>query len=116
MPRNNGDFESGKVSPADLTFTFKPASMSKYHYVEAHLNDQGVGGMEWHAGTGKIRQITVAEEHRRKGIATALLGEGRRIASSSRGVKSPRHSEERTNEGEAWARSLGERLPRRYLP
>jgi GNAT superfamily N-acetyltransferase len=111
--RNNADFEAGKVNPADLSFAFNKASMSKYHSLEASIGGQGVGAIEWHAGTGEIHQITVAPEHRRKGIATALYFQAKRVAADTRGVKPPKHSAHRTNEGEAWARTVGGTIPPR---
>lgn len=72
-----------------------------------------VGEMSWHHRTGEIMGISTYEPWRRQGVATRMLGEARRIAGETRGVRPPRHSEERTDAGEAWARSLGERLPRR---
>ena len=53
------------------------------------------------------------EHAQRKGVATALLGKAREIAGETRGVRPPRHSPDRTAAGEAWARSLVERLPKR---
>lgn len=67
----------------------------------------------WHHKSGEIKGLYTAPEHQRQGIATAMLGEARRIAGETRGVVHPRHSSFRTESGEAWARSTGDRLPRR---
>jgi len=69
--------------------------------------------LSWHHKTGEILGLFTEKQHQRQGIATAMLGEARRISGETRGVTSPRHSPQRTESGEAWARSLGERLPRR---
>jgi GNAT superfamily N-acetyltransferase len=74
------------------------------------------GELRWHHKTGEILGIDVHPQFRRQGIATAMLGEARRIAGETRGVRPPRHSPDRTEAGEAWARSLGERLPARRKP
>jgi GNAT superfamily N-acetyltransferase len=71
------------------------------------------GSMLWHHKTGEIGNIDVLPEVQRQGVATAMLGHARQLAGETRGVRPPRHSPERTDAGEAWARSLGERLPRR---
>ena len=72
------------------------------------------GGMlRWHAKTGEIHNIEVSPGMRRQGIATAMYGKAKEISSLTRGVKTPRHSPDRSEAGEAWARSLGERLPKR---
>jgi len=75
--------------------------------------DEPKGEMAWHYRSGEIGALDVDPAHRRQGIATAMWHEGRRIAAATPGVKPPRHSSDRTDLGEAWARSLGDRLPRR---
>jgi len=69
--------------------------------------------LSWHHKSGEILGLYTNPEHQRQGIATAMLGEARRIAGDTRGVTQPRHSAHRTTSGEAWARSTGDRLPRR---
>lgn len=82
------------------------------HQVTATLGEEPVGLLDWAKATGKIEKITVAKEHRRKGIATALLAEGKRVA-KEKGLKEPIHSERRSEAGDAWAKSLKEPLPTR---
>lgn len=69
--------------------------------------------LSWHHGTGEILGLYTEKEHQRQGIATAMYRQAQSVAGETRGVTIPRHSSQRTNSGEAWARSLGERLPRR---
>lgn len=72
-----------------------------------------VANLQWDADTHVIGWIRVgntnaeAKALRRRGVATAMLATAR--------TRDPkiRHSQSRTNDGEAWARSLGERLPKR---
>ena len=90
-------------------------SMNDHTYHELHLRDEDgdqVGRLEWSKRTGKILAVDVTQEFRRQGLATALLGHARRL-SAKYGIKAPVHSNDRTDAGEAWARSLGERLPKR---
>lgn len=70
--------------------------------------------MAWRKRSGEIHMIAVDESARRQGVATTLLERARQIASETRGVPRPRHSSDRTDAGEAWARSLGERIPKRH--
>ncbi len=70
-----------------------------------------VASISWHHHTGEI--MGVYSNERRQGIATELLRRARNIAANTYGVVSPKHSKDRTNAGDAWAKSLGERLPRR---
>ena len=83
------------------------------HEVTASIKDKPVGMINWAGGgKGQIEKIFVAPEHRRKGIATALLGESRRIA-KEKDILPPAHSERRSEAGDAWAKSLKEPLPKR---
>ena len=54
--------------------------------------------------TGKIGMINVHPEHRRRGVATAMWD----YATQHPDLNSPYHSQIQTEDGEAWARSLGE--------
>lgn len=85
------------------------------HKLEAYDEDFGdfTGVMEWHPKTGELKNIYVEPNYRRQGIATALWSEGRKIAQSQKGVVAPQHSSDRTDEGDAWAQSTGDRLPQR---
>ena len=69
--------------------------------------------MSWHHQTGEIRGVYTDPEHQRQGVASSLYQHGQEIASTTRGVPKPRHSTFRTNSGDAWARSVGGRLPKR---
>lgn len=73
-----------------------------------------VGTLHWGKTTGHVRSIDVEPEHRRQGVATQLWSQAHELASQTRGVRPPRHSTERTNDGDAWARTVSRRLPRRY--
>ena len=59
---------------------------------------------------GVCNDVWVANDYRRNGIATAMWA----IAEELLGIR-PRHSTNRTPEGEAWAQSLGEKLPERSV-
>lgn len=60
-----------------------------------------------------IQNIQVPPDHQRRGIGTAMWNEGQRIAEENQKVPAPKHSRDRTDAGDAWARSVGGRLPRR---
>ena len=106
----------------EFTYAFeraRPKEMGGSHehrvtaYGETDWGQWRLGDMRWHYKTGEILGIGTHEPFRRQGVATAMLGEARRVASETRGVTAPRHSAQRTHLGEQWARSLGERLPKR---
>lgn len=70
----------------------------RWMIVQPHDEDDGF--------LGSIRWVYVSTEYRRSGIATALLDAARAYAEHY-GIPTPRHSSERTAEGDAWARALG---------
>jgi GNAT superfamily N-acetyltransferase len=102
---------AGKLTRNDLVFQHRLTDST--HRLEAYLNDECVGRFVWSRRSGKLIDVMVVARHRRRGVATILLYEARALAERTRGVKKPRHSDDRTDLGELWARSLGERLPRR---
>ena len=85
------------------------------HRVQALAGPTGskVGEMIWNSKG--IRNIGVGEQFQRRGVATAMWGEGQRLASENRKIPQPKHSPERTKAGDAWARSVGGPLPRRRI-
>lgn len=107
------------LNPEQFHYAFKPAKPKEmdpqpHHEMRAYAAGHGsVAEIFWHHKTGEIANITVRDQFRRQGIATHLLGQARQLAEQTRGVRPPRHSPQRTDAGEAWARSLGERLPGR---
>jgi GNAT superfamily N-acetyltransferase len=111
------------LNPQQFTYAFrqaKPKEMESRPHHELRVYGGGapmsIGSIMWHHKTGEIGNIEVLSEVRRQGVATSLLGEARRIAGETRGVRPPRHSPDRTEAGEAWARSTGDRLPKRRQP
>lgn len=81
------------------------------HRVTAMQGERQVGTMSWRRG--KIDNIEVDPEFQRKGIATELWNRGHQEAAANRSVAKPTHSPDRTDAGDAWAKSVGGRLPRR---
>lgn len=68
--------------------------------------------MEWEKSEGaptEIWNIEVDPEHQRRGLATEALRHSQRVARASGGrVPMPIHASDRTEEGDAWARSTGD--------
>ena len=71
-----------------------------------------LGHLHWSARTGEILDVHVAPGARRKGAATAMLKAARDVAAKT-GVPEPVHSGDRSDQGDAWAKSTGEPLPER---
>lgn len=77
----------------------------------AFHKDKRVGWLSWYGGdNGEIQDVSVAPEHRRKGLATQMMLLARQKASEGR-RKPPEHSSSRTPEGDAWAKSVGGKRP-----
>ena len=83
----------------------------EWHTVVAKIGDEEVGDMLWNAE--RIGGLGVQEEHRRKGIATGLWNKAKEVAKQNKDIPKPRHSPERTDAGDAWARKVGGKLPPR---
>jgi 2'-5' RNA ligase len=101
--RSYGDYEM-RYGTED-TGARKPA-----HVIEVHHPEDGkVGFMRW-MGTAPyaIDKTEVHENHRRQGLATAMWD-----WAQEEGRPKPTHSRQRTDAGDAWARSVGGPLPRR---
>jgi ribosomal protein S18 acetylase RimI-like enzyme len=76
-----------------------------------------VGFMEWEKPEGntpstQIWNVEVDPAHRRRGLATEALRHSQRVAKNSRGlIPMPVHADDRTTEGDVWARSTGDWVP-----
>lgn len=60
---------------------------------------------------GTVSSIDVAPEFQRQGIATAMWNHAKRLSQSNPSIPTPIHSDFRTPEGDAWAKSTGDWLP-----
>lgn len=87
----------------------------KTHAIEALNEGAPIGKMEW-SGRHGIRKIDVEPEFARRGVATAMWNEAHRLAEQNARIPKPKHSPQRTEMGDAWARAVGGRLPRRSRP
>lgn len=80
------------------------------HRLKAVHPEHGVMGQMLWSSRG-IGFVTASPQ--RQGTGTALWNEGHRLASENQRIPQPKHSSDRTNAGDAWAKSVGGRLPRR---
>ena len=71
-----------------------------------------MGAIQWHAQRGEILGVAVEPEYRRMGVAHTLFHEAKRIA-REQGLTEPTHSSDRSDMGDAWAKSVGGELPKR---
>lgn len=101
---------------SDIQFEYHAPGMGNgSHRITAHQQVEGeskyAGHLLW--TSKQVRNIDVAPTMQRQGVGTALWNEGHRLASENARIPAPKHSADRTNDGDAWARSVGGRLPRR---
>ena len=106
---------------SDYQFRFEkgnprsPIGKETRHKVFAE-NDTGdyVGNLEWYSkGNNHISDIFVEANHRRQGVATGMFNYAHDVAKTTRGVQPPKHAPDRTDEGDAWAKSTKKRVPKR---
>jgi hypothetical protein len=93
------------------------------HEVQAIHKETGerVGFASW-SQSGNLWEIGVSEGHRRKGVATGMWNHAQNVADSAAGkgvnkrIPMVEHSQNRTESGDAWAKSTGDGVPpNRYL-
>ena len=97
---------------SDIQFEYHPSEMGgESHRITARSGGEYAGHLLW--SSKQVRNIDVAPAMQRQGVGTAMWNEGHRLASENARIPQPKHSADRTNEGDAWARSVGGRLPRR---
>jgi hypothetical protein len=67
--------------------------------------------MMWNAK--EISNIGVSADQQRRGVATGMYQHAQQLAATNARIPAPKHSADRTTAGDAWARSVGGRLPRK---
>lgn len=100
MGRNNADFQG---------VVFKNVQDKKGRtLITATHPDHGSLRLGWMRldKDGTLGNVYVHPDHRRKGIATGLLNHAKQLGINLK------HSENRTEEGDAWAKSTGDPLPK----
>ena len=79
---------------------FKNHSTPYEDKIGAHLGKQQVGWLDLDKGTGVVNEVYVKEKHQGKGIATGMWQHAQESGLN------PRHSDTRSESGDAWAQSL----------
>lgn len=79
------------------------------HIIQTFDGGKVVGELNWYGTTGTIHHIEVEDGYYRQGIATAMWEWGQEMRPK------PKHSGDRTTQGDAWARSVGGPIPRRNM-
>jgi ribosomal protein S18 acetylase RimI-like enzyme len=69
-----------------------------------------MGNIQWNKDSGEIISIGVNRKFRRLGVANTLFQEAHKSA-REQGLAEPKHSEDRSDEGDAWAKQAGGDVP-----
>jgi ribosomal protein S18 acetylase RimI-like enzyme len=71
-----------------------------------------MGNIQWHKDSGEILSVKVKNTYRRLGVANTLFHEAHKAA-REQGLTEPKHSADRSDEGEIWAKQAGGEVPPR---
>ena len=71
-----------------------------------------VGTIQWHPKTGDVNWVRTHQDYRGLGVATTMWEKANKLSADT-GIKAPKHSKHRTEEGEAWAKQVGGEMPPR---
>lgn len=98
---------------------FQFSNTDTAHHVTAMEGDNRLGELHWSrkgarfGPPGKISHIWVDPERQRQGIATRMWETANAVAAQDPDVVAPRHSSDRSDKGDAWAKAVsGRRVPR----
>jgi GNAT superfamily N-acetyltransferase len=84
-------------------------TVASLHAIDAGL--VALGSLKWDLGAdGDIAGLDVRPDARRIGVATALWKAAHAL-SAQQGWPPPRHTTDRTDDGDSWARAVGGSLP-----
>ena len=97
MGRNNADFHG--VSYSHEERPYDEVTINAHHPEHGHVGKMELGKFR------DVKDIIVAPEHRRKGIATGMWNYAK-----AQGFN-PEHSDSRTRDGDKWAASTGDDVP-----
>ena len=73
---------------------------------------QVVGTIQWHPQTGSVNWVRTHQDYRGLGVASTLWEKAKKLSADT-GIRAPKHSKHRTDQGDAWAKSVGGKVPRR---
>jgi len=107
------EFRQGKTADPSDDYPYNTHNFDWPHRVVAKQGNTPVAQLSWKPRTGEISDVFVEKPLRRQGLATEMFKRAHHFSSQFEGVVSPRHSEHRTEEGDAWAKAVGGDLPER---
>jgi len=114
LPPGHNPQEPRNLSDVQFQYTHPGAKGQRpdTHTISASNASGWVGHIDWNNRTGAISNIMTAHKMRGLGVATTLFDKANKLSADT-GIKAPIHSSDRTDKGEAWAKSVGGDLPKR---
>ena len=114
LPPGHNPQEPRNLSGVQFQYTHPGAKGQRpdTHTLSASNASGWVGHIDWNNRTGAISNIMTAHKMRGLGVATTLFDKANKLSADT-GIKAPIHSRDRTDKGEAWAKSVGGDMPKR---
>lgn len=104
-PSLGGHWEKDESQMSNLRWQDDPPSAGR-HMIEASTgNNKPLGVLTWNDST--ISKVQVAEKWQHKGMATQMYNKAKEFTPDLK------HSDNRTDAGDAWAKSTGDPVPER---
>jgi GNAT superfamily N-acetyltransferase len=82
-----------------------------HHLVAKNSDGTTLGRMSWDGSSGRVSRIAVDEDFQGLGVATSLWDRAHKLAEMGH-APAPKHSNDRTLAGDAWAAKVGGKRPR----
>lgn len=105
------EFRKGKVASPDEEYPYNLPQFDWSHQVVASHENRQIAQISWKPRSGEIKDIFVEKPYRRQGLASELFRRAHHMSTQFDDVVPPRHSEHRTEEGDAWAKAVGGEVP-----
>jgi hypothetical protein len=124
MGRNNTDFQGDEFNTQDVAVDHQSkhddipdgsgqpnTAYTRHYFTATHPKFGEIGTMQITelGNNHQIVGVNTTENFKRKGIATLLFRKALSVGLT------PRHSSDRTEDGDAWAKSVGGYLPKNTL-
>lgn len=110
MKPKGSQFKGPLQQTTDFGQTIYTSHGSQHGIIARSEKGNELGRLVWNAR--RIGNVEVNPENRRQGIATTMYKHAQLLAELNTRIPQPKHSDDRTKSGDAWARAVGGKLPR----
>lgn len=96
-----------------LQFRHYPGDSKGFNHRLIAKNEEGknLGHISWNGRSGRVEAIHVPNEYQGLGVATSLWERAHKLADMGHAPK-PKHSNDRTIDGDAWSAKVGGKRPK----